>query len=239
MGADTNISWTDYTVNLWVGCTEVGPGCDNCYARKLAKRRGWAEWGAEAPRHFFKGTKESLIRYAKKQTERKKVFCMSLGDIFDNEVEQRHRDELWELVEQLTELDWQLLTKRIGNAKRMLPEKWLKHGLPSHVWLGITVADQREAERDIPKLLEIPARIHWLSIEPILGPITIEWPVEWVIVGGESGERRREMDLAWLESLITQCRAKNIPIWVKQDSAFKAGTQGRIPDQWWIHEFPT
>ena len=188
-------------------------GCDNCYARELAKRRRWAQWGAGALRHFFKTTRESLIRAAKKEGKRKKIFCMSLGDILDNEVEQKYRDELWELVERLNAFDWQLLTKRVGNAKRMLPEKWLQNGLPDHVWFGITVVNQDEAERDIPKLFEIPARLRWLSIEPLLGPINLRpWldSIHWVIIGGESGEKRREIDLCWLKNIVEQCGAKNI-----------------------------
>jgi protein gp37 len=139
MGAGTKISWTDFTFNLWVGCTEVGPGCDNCYARELAERRGWAKWGDGMERHFFKTTTVQVLKLNRKASltgERKKVFCESLGDIFDNKVEQTHRDELWKLIEQCSALDWQLLTKRIGNAKAMLPTTWLRDGLPSRIWLG-------------------------------------------------------------------------------------------------------
>jgi protein gp37 len=89
-------------------------------------------------------------------------------------------------------------------------------------------------------LFEIGARIRWLSIEPILGPVEIRdhWPIDWVIVGGESGTKRREMDLVWLEHIVTECRGRKIPVWVKQDSARDPGMQGRISDPFWIHEFP-
>lgn len=241
MGADTKISWTDFTYNPWVGCTEVSPGCDNCYARELAERRGWAKWGAQEPRHLFKSTTARLLklnRKAESTSERKKVFCMSLGDILDNEVDQSQRDELWNLIEQCNALDWQLLTKRIGNAEKMFPERWLRNELPAHVWLGITVVNQEEVDRDIPKLLRIPAGIRWLSVEPMLGPIKVRDPIDWVVCGGESGSKRRELDLCWLENIVAQCQVKNIPVWVKQDSAPRPDTQGRIFDAWWIREFP-
>jgi protein gp37 len=243
MGADTKIPWTDYTANFWGGCAEVSPGCDNCYARELAARRRWAEWGAGKERHFFKGAAANVLafnRKAERTGERKKVFCMSLGDIFDNEVEQVRRDDIWKLVEQCTALDWQLLTKRIGNAKTMLPTEWLRDGLPSNVWLGITVVNQEEADRDVPKLIQTPARVRWLSVEPMLGPIRLrdDWSIDWVVVGGESGGRRRELDLGWLEDIVAQCRERNIAAWVKQDSALQPGTRGRIPDELWVHEFP-
>jgi protein gp37 len=70
--------------------------------------------------------------------------------------------------------------------------------------------------------------------------IRTHWPIDWVIVGGDSGSkwREREIDLCWLKNIVAQCRAGNIPVWVKQDFALRPGTQRRIPDEWWIHEFP-
>jgi protein gp37 len=241
MGANTKISWTDHTFNPWWGCTEVGPGCDNCYAREWAARFG-TKWGHDAPRRFFddKHWNEPLKwnRNAEKTGEEWRVFCASMADWADNEVEPVHRDRLWALIREAKYLTWLLLTKRVGNAKKMLPPDW-RDGYP-HVWFGITVVNQEEADRDIPKLAEIPARIRWLSVEPCLGPILIrkEWPIDWAVVGGESGDKRREMELGWLEKIVAQSRVRNIPVWVKQDSARQPGMQGRISAAWWIHEFP-
>jgi protein gp37 len=108
---------------------------------------------------------------------RPRVFANSMGDIFDNDEQVGPaRSRLWQLIRETPELDWLLLTKRIGNARRMLPEDW-DAGYPN-VWLGITVVNQEEADRDVPKLLNIPATIRFLSCEPLLGPILLDH--EWL-----------------------------------------------------------
>ena len=115
---------------------------------------------------------------------RQRVFCASLADVFDNEVDPAWRDELMGLIVSTPHLDWLLLTKRIGNVSKMLkPDAW-EH-LP-HVWLGATICNQEEADRDIPKLLSVPARVRFLSIEPMLGPIDLT-RVHEVRQGGISG----------------------------------------------------
>ncbi len=103
---------------------------------------------------------------------RRRVFCSSLADVFDSEVDPLWRLELFNLIERTPALDWMLLTKRIGNAKFMLPQRWLHNPLPN-VWLGATIVNQEEADRDIVKLLDTPAAIHFLSMEPLLGPVNL------------------------------------------------------------------
>ena len=112
---------------------------------------------------------------------RRRVFCSSLSDVFDNEVPPEWRTDVMRLIESTPNLDWMLLTKRIGNVKKMMPpEAWTDGKWPSHVWLGATVCNQAEADRDIPKLLEIPTSIRFLSIEPLLGKIDIaKWLDPW------------------------------------------------------------
>lgn len=104
---------------------------------------------------------------------RRRVFCASLGDVFDNEVPQTWRDDLFELIAKTPNLTWMLLTKRIGNVGNMLPVPFDFDKHFPHVWLGATVCDQKEAARDIRKLLGIPAAKHFLSIEPMLGAIDL------------------------------------------------------------------
>lgn len=104
---------------------------------------------------------------------RRRVFCASLADVFDNEVDPQWRDNLFDLIEQTPNLDWLLLTKRIGNVGNMLPVPFDFARLYPNVWLGITVVNQAEADRDIPKLLAVPARVRFVSIEPMLGPIDL------------------------------------------------------------------
>lgn len=239
MGEQTKISWCDHSFNPWWGCTNVGPGCDNCYAERDAKRYGY-EWGQRVPRRFFgdKHWNEPLKwnEKAKREGKKKKVFCASMADWADNEVEQDHRDRLFALIKKTDWLIWQLLTKRIGNAEKMLPEDW-GSGY-ENVWFGITVVNQEEADRDIPKLLKIPARVRWLSIEPQIGAVDLmavmtgdgDGPsreliwigqgagIDWVVIGGESGSKNivRPFDFQWARDGIRQCREAGVACFVKQ-----------------------
>lgn len=111
-----------------------------------------------------------------------------------------------------------------------------------NVWCGVSVENQRWADIRISSLLETPAAARFLSCEPLLGQIdfrgVLPLGIDWVIAGGESGPGHRPMDVAWLAWIVEQCRDSEIPVWVKQDSGPRAGQQGRIPDDLWIHEFP-
>lgn len=237
MGENSKISWTDNTWNPWWGCTEVGPGCDNCYARGLANRYGYG-WGHGVPRRYFAdkhwNEPRRWNRRAREAGKRVKVFCSSMADIFDNEVEQVHRERLWELIAECNSLNWLLLTKRIGNAGKMLPRRWIRDGIPTNAWLGITVVDQEEADRDIPKLLDFYGLL-WLSIEPQLAPIALrgaqlgdsgetpgyEPSINWVVCGGESGSenRVRPFHAEWARDLKEQCRIAKVPFFMKQMGA--------------------
>ena len=256
MGEVTRIGWTDGTFNGWWGCTKVGPGCDFCYAERDAKRYGYS-WGQGALRRFFseKHWNEPLRwnRKAKEAGKRMKVFCASMADILDNEVEQKHRDRLWALSQECDWIDWQFLTKRIGNAKKMFPREWTRGEFPKNIWLGATVVTQAEADRDVPKLLALNAAIRWLSIEPLIAPVKLKqaWldlqgknefdilpGIDWVIVGGESGVKPRPFELSWMEEIIRACKSCCVAVFVKQDFGPKPGKQGRIPEELWIQEFP-
>lgn len=250
MSANSKIEWTDHTFNPWLGCTKVSPGCDNCYAETLTARFGSVEWGAGKPRTLTSPANWAKPRQWDKAAAaagvRHKVFCASLADVFDNEVPQEWREALWRLIQQTPHLDWLLLTKRIGNAAKMLPGAWLENPLPN-VWLGASIVNQEEANRDIPKLLNTPARIRFLSMEPLLGAVDLEYPVElypngapyccsgmecgcqgkpaepplfwginWVIVGGESGVNARPMHPDWARQLRNQCVAARVPFLFKQ-----------------------
>lgn len=174
MAEHTAISWTDATFNPWWGCTKVGPGCDACYAEAQAARFGTG-WGNDAPRRFFGeahwNEPRKWNRKAAAAGRRSRVFCASMADVFDNQVEQVHRDRLWALIRDTPALDWLLVTKRIGNAAAMLPADW--GAGYANAWLLITVVNQAEADRDVPKLLSLPARVRGLSVEPMLGPIDL------------------------------------------------------------------
>ena len=178
MGAETTIEWCDKTFNPWAGCTKISPACDHCYAESWATRFGMVEWGGERKRTSAANWNLPLKwdREAGETKTRPRVFCASLADVFDNTVPPEWRRDLFSLIDMCRNLDWLLLTKRIGNARDMLNTCTLGFWDMSpwkHVWLGATICNQDEADRDIPKLLAVPAALHFVSIEPMLGPIDL------------------------------------------------------------------
>jgi len=191
MAENTNIEWADHTFNPWQGCTKVSPGCDHCYAEaRQDKRLHVVQWGPGQPRKRTK-TWGDPVKWNKAHAEffaehgrRQRVFCASLADVFDNEVPPQWRVDLFRLIADTPNLDWLLLTKRIGNAAAMIEQAVagvLSARQPTktpiwpwpNVWLGATIVNQEEADRDIPKLLATPARVRFLSMEPLLGPVDV------------------------------------------------------------------
>lgn len=270
MAENTAIEWADHTFNAWTGCTKVGPGCDGCYAEAWAKRSGTVRWGSGEPRRRTTPANWRLpVKWnaqAAAEGRRFRVFCSSLADVFDNEVPVEWRVDLFRLIAATPHLDWLLLTKRIGNAWPMMLEVAKRCGggeqPMANVWLGATVVNQAEADRDVPKLLAVPARVRFLSIEPMLGPINLyrvalaegldlcalrglERPhetaayrtplgrIDWVICGGESGPKARPMHPDWARSLKQQCQAAGVPFFMKQMTKKAA-----IPDDLMVREFP-
>lgn len=184
-------------------------------------------------------------RKAAKENTRYKVFVSSLSDIFEDHPDLPDwRSEALALLESCTNLDVQLLTKRPENILRLAPQSWIKNW-PKHVWIGTTVEDQKRAEQRIPFLLGVPAAVRFLSCEPLLEAVdltngrknrwstptrhTPEWypcewtdpgesfiPVQWVIVGGESGPNARPFNLMWARSIINDCKKAGVPVFMKQ-----------------------
>lgn len=177
MGENSAIEWTNHTFNPWVGCTKISPGCDHCYAEGWAKRSGLVTWGEDRRRTSPANWRKPL-KWNHEAVGRQRVFCASLADVFDNEVPLEWRTDLFRLIHATPQLDWLLLTKRIGNVPAAL--QILGEPLPSNVWLGATVVNQEEADRDIPKLLRVPAAVHFLSIEPMLEMITLDVE-QWLV----------------------------------------------------------
>lgn len=201
MAENSKIEWTDHTFNPWIGCSKVSPGCANCYAETQNKYRKWTadgEWGKGKERRLTSETYWKLPlkwdKEAKRDGVRKKVFCASLADVFDEEVPDEWRDRLFELINNTKNLDWLILTKRpqkaldyglkISNSIRMdkplgLKERYTENEfckwftLGDNVWLGLSVCTQKEAHEKIPVFLQIPAFRHFLSMEPLLGEINI------------------------------------------------------------------
>ena len=240
MAETTGISWADHTFNPWIGCTEVSAGCDNCYARDFTRNRmGLGVWGAGVPR---RRTSVAYWRQAAKWSAaalaagvRRRAFP-SMCDPFDAEVPAEWRSEFLALCEATPGLDWLLLTKRPNLVRKMVPALWLKPGgWPANVWVGTSIEDDRVLWR-VADLCKVPAAVRFLSCEPLLGPIDIStwlysgWneppfddQVDWVIVGGESGPKRRPFELEWAEDLREQCEIAEVAFWFKQVGALRSG----------------
>jgi len=242
MGENSKIEWTDHTYNPWWGCVKVSPGCQNCYAETFAKRTGHAIWGPAATTHrrtFGDKHWQEPLKWnedAVKAGERRRVFCASMADVFEEHPElPTERAQLWELIDKTPALDWLLLTKRPQNINDMIPFVW-SLAWPANVWIGTSVENQAAAAERIPVLATIPAEVRFLSCEPLLGPVDLtpwmgerEWPqvapgvatrqgplIDWVIVGGESGPRARPIDADWVRSLRDQCAVTDVAFFFKQ-----------------------
>jgi protein gp37 len=260
MGAETKIEWTTHTHNLWWGCVEDGPECDHCYARAFAKRTGHDVWGLGARRFFGQKHLDLPLKWNRDaclSDEKARVFCGSMMDIGERRNDDvgremdRVRAAFWPLIEQTPWLDYQLLTKRPQNMAALVPPHWMNDGFPNNVWMGTTAGDQAGWDKRVKFLKRLPARVRFVSCEPMLGPITADLDgISWVIVGGESGGGSRATDLAWVQGLVEQCRIAGVPPFVKQFGAKpqfggnpirlrskKGGDLTEIPGNW-PREFP-
>lgn len=264
MAEKTKIAWTDSTFNPWIGCTKVGPGCDHCYAEAFAKRTGKAVWGNDVPRLQTKGPWKEVVKWERESAaffaehgRKRRVFCASLADVFDNQVEQMWRDYVWEIMAACPNLNFQIVTKRIGNLEKMIPEIWRGFGFPQNVGVMSTIVNQQEADRDIPKLLKAKAdfNIPWvgLSMEPLLAEVQVaeylpnslwnnlpSWKqpeLDWIIVGGESGSKWRKMRFEWAYSLMSQAKAAGVPFFFKQVSDLHP-TDAMIESELRVREYP-
>lgn len=267
MAANSKIEWTNHTFNPWIGCTKVSPGCANCYAETEDKRRGWTPdgWGPGKPRHRTSERNWDKVRawdaQAKNASDRPRIFCASLADWLDDEVPINWLADLLLLIDETPNLDWLLLTKRPENFKSrmqaifdsgmadcrvIVPDLWLNHHRPpDNVWFGVSTEDQKRADERIPVLMNIPARLRWLSVEPLLGPLDLQgiggrhiaqdilrgqqhvfrgiWPgpkIDWVVVGGESGTYANPCHPDWIRRLRDQCVEHGVPFFFKQWGEF-------------------
>lgn len=224
MSYRTKIEWATHTWNPWMGCSHVGQACDHCYAEAMMDHRyGRVEWGGDRKRTSASTWKEPLKwdKEAALSGERATVFCLSLGDIWDNEIEPLWRAAAFDVMRQTSHLTYLLLSKRIGNAVKMCDPCDGNPLLPENAALGATMVTQEEWDRDMPKLRRagevLGARFTFASVEPMLGSINMRGDLpDWVICGGESGPNARPMHPDWARSLRDQCTAAGVPFLFKQ-----------------------
>lgn len=243
MGEQTAISWCDHTKNLWWGCWKIADECLNCYADDTANRYAPGHWGRTAPRKFFddKNLNELLKwnRAASKAGVRRRVFVGSMMDWAEihpvAEIRARmdeRRAAFWRLVPQCDSLDFLMLTKRPGNAAHLLP--WMTAGGVqvadpwSNVWVMVTAGTVKSLRENVPLLRLIPAAVRGISCEPFLEDIPRdEWdcaldpgggggPIHWLIVGNESGHKRRPAEMEWVRTARDAAEAHGVAFHFKQ-----------------------
>lgn len=267
MGDNSAIEWTTHTFNPWWGCAHVSPGCVNCYAEAWAKRMGHDVFHKGGERRLFGDAHWAQpARWnarAAKVGRPARVFCASMADVFEDHPDvAESRERLWRTIEATPMLHWQLLTKRPENIRAMVPEGWRDWPMPN-VWLGTSVEDQQRADERVNMLLSVPAAVHFLSCEPLVGPVELDrvkaynaalhgdpgdmGTIDWVIVGGESGPRSRPMDIEWAARIVSWCKEARVPVFVKQLGSKPIGcrvsdAKGGKPDEWpgalRVREFP-
>ena len=261
----TNISWTDETWTVTTGCKPLSAGCAQCYAatmtRRLAAMRLPEYQGLLGKSGHFNDQVRCLPRNLDKPLHWRKprrVFVDSMSDLFHPDVPFSFIDRVFSCMAACRRHTFQVLTKRpermadyLATGKTNVLINGGGFPLPN-LWIGSSVENQAVADERILQLLQCPAAVRFLSCEPLLGAVTIPGPlgnlfgdfrrstVDWVIVGCESGPRRRPCDPAWIRSIVDQCAAADVPCFVKQMSI--NGKVSRDPAEWpkWaqVQEFP-
>ena len=280
----TKIEWTQETWNPVTGCTKVSPGCEHCYAERMANRL--QKMGQSKYANGFKVTLHpDVLDDPLHWKKPRNIFVCSMSDLFHEDVPGEFVYQVLRIAERCPQHTLQILTKR---AKRMA---WFcdSPDMPTNIWLGVTAEDQQRADERIPYLLNTPAAVKFLSLEPLLGPIDlsydglfIECPtchgtseitdpqhpahpnqtgdgvdqnwcmdcnsgdprvvvgIDWVIVGGESGPKRREMKLQWVRDIVAQCQTAGVAVFVKQlhiDGKLVKDIE-QFPEDLQIREYP-
>ena len=260
----SKIEWTEQTWNPIIGCSKISTGCKNCYAEKMAIRlasmalvkneSSSLDYYVDAINYLYgnKGWngKTYIIKNAlEKPLKRKKptmYFVCSMGDLFHESVPFEWIDKVYEIISRCPQHTFQILTKRPEIMKEYYKSR--QYGHFHNVWIGTTTENQEMANERIPILLRIPAKVHFVSVEPMLSEINLNqiafskfqswlngndaYGLDWVICGGESGHNARPMHPDWVRSLRDQCKDANVPFF------FKQGSQNNWSDYKNIDSFP-
>lgn len=226
MSERSDIEWTDATWNPVLGCTKISPGCKHCYAETFSERfRG-------TPGHPFEHGFD--LRLVPDALERplswrrgRRIFVNSMSDLFHDRIELDYIQRVFGVMERCPQHQFQVLTKRAERLREVADRlPW-----PSNVWMGVSVESQRYTSR-IEALQHVPAKVRFLSLEPLLGPIDA-LPldsIDWVIVGGESGRTPRPMQAEWVRSIRQQCEDREVAFFFKQWGGRNKRAAGRELD---------
>ena len=228
----SKIEWTETTWNPVTGCTKISAGCQHCYAERMAKRL--QAMGKPSYRNGFQVTcHEDRLDEPSHWRKPRLVFVCSMGDLFHEEVPHEFIGHVFDAMCANPQHTFQILTKR---PMRMHTSRFGAHW-PHNVWAGVSVENQETADRRIPDLLKCPAAVRFVSMEPLLGPISCGnlrllqatgAGIHWVIVGGESGPGARPMQEEWVVDIKDQCEAASVPFFFKQWGRANKKKNGRL-----------
>lgn len=240
MSDNSKIEWTDATWNPVRGCSKVSPGCANCYAETFAERfRG-------VPGHPFEQgfdlrlVPEKIAEPLRWRTARK-IFVNSMSDLFHEQVPDDYIVNVARVMRLANWHTYQVLTKRAERMRNLLMGKLRFASTLPNIWWGVSVENRRHGLPRISNLRNTPARVRFLSIEPLLedlGPFSLEG-INWVIVGGESGPGARPMAKGWVRAIRDQCQRAKVPFFFKQWGGVRKAEAGRELDGKTYDEFPT
>jgi protein gp37 len=239
MSLGTAIEWTDATWNPVRGCTKVSPGCKHCYAEVFAERfRG-------VPGHPYEQgfdlriVPEKLAEPLKWMTP-KMIFVNSMSDLFQDGIPDKYIEAVAKVMVKADWHTYQVLTKRSKRMSSLLAGRLQFAAQSSHIWWGVSVEDKKYGLPRIADLQESPAKVRFLSIEPLLeglGSMDLTG-IHWAIVGGESGHGARPLKPEWVTSIRDQCSSANVPFFFKQWGGVRKKTAGRLLDGHTYDEFP-
>ena len=247
----TKIEWTDETWNPATGCTRVSEGCKNCYAKRMARRLAGRYGYPKVPHHFDVVLHLDRLLQPPKWKKSRRVFVCSMGDLFHENVPNSFIECVFNIMVGSSQHIFQVLTKRPLRMRNFIKTYYPGLANARHIWLGVSVENQATADERIPLLLQTPAAVRFVSCEPLLGPADLsKWlrerrggyfpiglprqqpclpsnwhqpPLDWIIVGGESGPSARPMHPQWARDIRDQCQAASIPYFHKQNGEWLPG----------------
>lgn len=252
----TRIPWATHSWNPTVGCTHVSAGCAHCFAERFAKRlraMGRPEYRDVVDEHGWTGVVNCVSeRLGQRFPKGARVFVDSMSDLFHPTVPDAFIEDVFYAMQRQRETTYLVLTKRAERMCDVVHEWMAGDGLlrvPGNIWLGVTAENQAAADARVPWLLQIPTAVHFVSVEPMLGPVDLtaldydcilaafgwEGRVDWVICGGEAGPGFRPFDTAWAEALYHQCAQAGVAFFGKQGAGLHPGPlliEGREIKEW-------
>lgn len=267
MADQSKIAWTDATWNPVTGCSHVSEGCRNCYAEREWPRLTRLLQAYSGRSFENVACHPERLNQPIRWKHPRKIFVNSMSDLFHPDVPEGFIDRVFAIMALCPQHTFQILTKRPERMNRymrhiedkeldrilfredmvMCTPEWPVNAFTdgpipdfSNIWLGVSVEDQKSAEERIPVLLETPAAVRWVSVEPMIGPVTFRWAkwqsvfketiegllvrnhldglrrLDWIVVGGESGQSARPMEAEWVRKIVHECREAKVPLFVKQ-----------------------